>query len=231
MFSWVGPLPEPQVRTVEDLKGVLANERCDKEGPVYYMYRNLAKSGTDREWWAGQQLRYDVTVIPPAAICGEYVKTKGHYHPVNPNGTGYPEIYEVLEGSAAYLLQESGLRDAVMVQAGKGERVLIPPGYGHVTINTDNETLVMANIVSTAFESLYGEYESHHGAVYYCMADGTYKVNPHYAAVPYLRHLKMCNFRNFSFLEGASFYELMGNDEALRFLNAPEKFDFRLVLL
>ena len=37
----------------------------------------------------------------------EYTKTVGHYHPQIP-GTdiSYPEIYQVLEGSATYLLQK-----------------------------------------------------------------------------------------------------------------------------
>ena len=98
------------------------------------MYRDLAQSESDRSWLRRLRLRYDITVIPPAVICGEFVKTKGHYHPENQAGYGYPEIYGIIEGSAEYLLQENRLRDAVMVKAGKGSTVLIPPGYGHVTI-------------------------------------------------------------------------------------------------
>jgi len=37
---------------------------------------------------------------------GEFVKTKGYYHPENPAGTGYPEVYEVIEGIAHVLLQK-----------------------------------------------------------------------------------------------------------------------------
>ena len=230
MFSWPGPLPKPEVRTVQDLRNVLADERCTCSGPVYFMYRDLAKSEADRTWWIAQHLRYDVTVIPPAVICGEYVKTKGHYHPKTPRGCGYPEIYEVIEGNARYLLQEIGLHDIVTVKAGKGNTVLVPPGYGHVTINTGSETLVMANIVSTSFESRYGEYESHHGATYYCMKDGIYQANPHYRNIPCLRHIEMCNFQDFSYLKGARLYELVGDHEALSFLNNPENFDFGNVL-
>ena len=63
----------------------------------------------------GPGLRYDVTVIPPSVLCGEYVKTKGHYHPDNHHGVGYPEIYEIIEGSAEYLLQDKALSDAVCI--------------------------------------------------------------------------------------------------------------------
>ena len=230
MVTWPGPLPNPQVRTIRDLRGVLANEYCEESGPAYFMYRDLVRSESDRPWLADQRLRYDITVIPPAIICGEFVKTKGHYHPENPAGYGYPEIYEIIEGRAEYMLQERRFRDAVMVKAAKGSRVLIPPGYGHVTINTGNEELVMANIVSTAFESCYGEYESRHGAMYYCMSDGTYRPNPRYPEIPLLRHRETCNFQDFSHLQNACLYDLIGERGALDFLNYPEHFEFGRVL-
>ena len=230
MFSWPGPLPEPQVRTIEDLREVLADAGCRQKGPAYFMYRDLAQSAHDRSWLAARLLRYDITVIPPGVICSEFVKTKGHYHPENPAGYGYPEIYEIIEGKAGYLLQENRLQDAVLVKASMGDTVLIPPGYGHVTINPGTETLVMANIVSTAFESCYDEYESHRGAVYYCMDDGTFRPNPEYPAVPPLRHREGCNFDGFPLLKNARLYDLIGNEEALVFLNNPEQFEFGSVL-
>lgn len=64
------------------------------------MYRDLAMNEEDREILPPRQnIRYDITVIPPAVLAGEYVKTKGHYHPENPPaGIGYPELYQVLAG-------------------------------------------------------------------------------------------------------------------------------------
>jgi glucose-6-phosphate isomerase len=66
---------------------------------------------------------------------GEYVKTKGHHHPENPAGTGYPELYEVLDGTAHFQLQTKALDDVVLIEVHKGDIIAIPPGYGHVTIN------------------------------------------------------------------------------------------------
>ena len=226
MFTWDGPLPEPQVRLAEDLKQVLAERSCIITGPVYFMYRDLARSNVDREWLRDQNLRYDVTVIPPSVLCGEYVKTKGHYHPDNPQGVGYPEIYEIIEGSAEYLLQDKALSDAVVVTAGKGDIVLIPPGYGHVTINPGNTTLVMANIVSTAFESIYADYEDLRGAVYYRMERQGHVKNPEYPKHPRLRHIKKCNAAGFPTIHNRSLYGIIGEKNALRFLNYPEQFRF-----
>jgi glucose-6-phosphate isomerase len=230
MFTWDGPLPEPQVRMAEDLRAVLAERSCTITGPVYFMYRDLARSNVDREWLRDQNLRYDVTVIPPSVLCGEYVKTKGHYHPDNPQGVGYPEIYEILEGSAEYLLQDKTLSDAVVVTAVKGDIVLIPPGYGHVTINPGTTTLVMANIVSTAFESIYEDYEDLRGAVYYRMEREGYVKNGQYPTHPPLRYIRKCNGTGFPGIQNRSLYSIIGEKNTLMFLNHPEQFQFEDVV-
>jgi glucose-6-phosphate isomerase len=92
------------------------------------MYRDGDHSGKDRSWLTRQQIRFDSTVIPPREICGEFIKTKGHFHPDNPSGTGYPEIYEVLAGEAHYLIQNQDCSDVVMIMARTGEIVDVPPG-------------------------------------------------------------------------------------------------------
>ncbi len=225
MFGWDGELPPPAMRTVDGMRTVLFNPQCQIGNPLYFMYRDLSRSGTDWAWLHDHRLRYDLTVIPPRDVCGERVKTKGHYHPGNPAGIGYPEIYEVLEGSAHYLIQSRALDDAALITAEKGDLVIIPPGYGHVTINPSPDvTLSMANIVSTAFESEYGEYESLHGAAWYELSDGRFVKNEHYRTHPPLRMLGPgCGYGTQRICKGP-LYDLVGNPEALSFLNHPEEY-------
>jgi len=224
MDGWEGELPPPAVRTIEEMRPVLADPACACSGSLYYMYRDLARSDNDRRWLKRNQLRYDITAIPPRVLCGEYVKTKGHYHPENAGGTGYPEIYEVLEGEAYYLLQSRQLDDVVLISASRGDVVVIPPEYGHISINPSSSSLVMANIVSTAFESEYGEYETRHGAGYYVMSDGSLRKNPHYPSLPPVRWMgARCGKGTHRFCEGP-LYSLIGNDAALAFLNHPERY-------
>ena len=232
MRGWDGELPSPTVRTIEEMRPVLAESSCTCESPLYYMYRDLAKSDADWQWLHAHHLRYDLTVIPPRDLCGEWVKTKGHYHPKNPAGVGYPEIYEVLEGQAHYLLQSRDLRDIVMICAGAGEVVIIPPGYGHVSINpSPDETLAMANIVSTAFESEYGEYESHHGAAYFEFCSGELRKNPRYPSVPSVRSARPKSGNGDHRIFRGPLYSLIGNAEALAFLNKPEDYTAILEIL
>jgi glucose-6-phosphate isomerase len=189
------------------------------------MYRDLARSDADWTWLRHHNLRYDLTVIPPRDLCGEWAKTKGHYHPKNPAGTGYPEIYEVVEGQAHYLLQSRALDDAVMISASAGDLVIIPPDYGHVTINPSRTaTLIMANIVSTAFESEYGDYERYRGGAYYEMSSGELKKNPQYSITPPIRYLGPECRRGTHRVCRGPLYNMIGNEDALKFLNSPEQF-------
>ena len=225
MLGWDGDLPPPAVRTVDDMRLVLADPSCSCSGPLYFMYRDLARSDADRHWLHTHNLRYDLTVIPPRDLCGEWVKTKGHYHPKNPAGVGYPEIYEVLGGKAHYLIQSRDLGDIVMIRAHTGDIVIIPPEYGHISINpARDETLAMANIVSTAFESDYGEYESHHGAAYFELSGGELRKNPRYPDVPPVRSVRPKSGTRDPRIFSGPLYSLIGNAEALAFLNNPEHY-------
>ena len=231
---WDGPLPTPSVRSAEDLRSVLADRSCTSTGPVYYMYRDLCRSDADRTWLASQHLRFDITVIPPREICGEYVKTKGHYHPDNASGTGYPEIYEVLAGTAHFLIQNRDFSDIVMIAASAKETVIIPPGYGHVTINpSDTAILQMANIVSTLFVSDYQGYESLHGAAYFeKVKEGAVK-NPAYKKSAPIRYVKSPQPAAFSPAITAPIYHLIEERApVLDLLNRPEQYEqvFRKLL-
>jgi glucose-6-phosphate isomerase, archaeal len=232
MFGWDGELPPPTFRIIEEMRPVLADPKCAYEGSLYCMYRDLAKSDADWKWLHAHKLRYDLTVIPPRNLCGEWVKTKGHYHPKNPAGVGYPELYEVLEGEARYLLQSQDLLDIVMIRAQAGDIVIIPPGYGHITVNpSPDKTLAMANIVSTEFESEYGEYISRHGAAYFLFANGEIRKNPRYPRVPPVRSVNPKSGQGEHRIIAGPLYSLLGNEDALSFLNYPERYITLLEIL
>ena len=225
---WKGVLPEPSVRTFGDMECVLADPdgvELDSATTLYYMYRDLAMNEIDRELLSRQNIRYDITVIPPAMLSGEYVKTKGHYHPENPAGIGYPELYQVLAGEARFLLQHKDLSDVVAVAASAGEFVLIPPGYGHVSINPSKEVVVMANLVSTQFESEYALYEEMQGGAYYAMeVNGKgkgWRQNPRYSSVAPIREISVRDTPELGIRHGMGIYDMVSGSADLSFLNEP----------
>ncbi|MFH1656378.1 MAG: glucose-6-phosphate isomerase family protein [Candidatus Nealsonbacteria bacterium] len=170
----------PDIRFLNDIKEVVYDKEWLKTADnleLYYMYRGLETK---------DDLRYDITVIPSKILGNEFVKTKGHEHIGR-----YGEVYIVLEGEAIYLIQKrenNEIKDAYAVKAKKGDVVIIPSFYGHITINPSNNELKMANWVSKNCKSDYQPYLEKQGGCYFYTKDGWIK-NKNYSKVPDL-HFK-----------------------------------------
>lgn len=221
----------PDIRMLEDMKDVIYDSewlQSTENFELYYMYRELARTSSDLELMREAHLRYDITVIPPAHLGKEFIKTKGHYHPKAPGAeVSYPEVYQVLEGKATYLLQkaEGGkVLDVVVVEAEKGDIVLIPPDYGHISINASDEVLKMANWVCTDFSSIYEPVRELKGGAYYLLEEG-FVPNSGYSEVPEIRYLKPAKLSGFGIPVGEDMYELVNDLEKLRFLKEPQAFE------
>ncbi|MBN1134350.1 MAG: glucose-6-phosphate isomerase [Methanosarcinaceae archaeon] len=218
------------VRMLHDMYDVIYDKnwlKSAKNIELYYMYRDLYRSQADLKIIKEHNLRYDITIIPPSMLGREYIKTAGHYHPEVP-GTdmSYTEVYQVLEGKATYLLQKINGRkvvDVVVVKAEAGDNVIVPPGYGHITINESSAVLKMANWVCRDFSSVYDPIKELMGGVYYLLDTGFIK-NPKYEDVPVIRNLKPANYSDFGFVKGKDMYELVNDIGKLRFLTAPQDF-------
>lgn len=172
-------LINPDIRYLKDIEGVVYDKKWLKTAPnieLYYMYRGLDRRG---------DLRYDITVMPSQMLGIEFVKTKGHYHPKQ-----YGELYIVLEGQAIYLMQkvdkDNNVVDVYAIEAKKGDYIIVPKGYGHITINPSQESLKMANWVCDGFKSDYSLIEEKGGAAYFYTLNGWIK-NENYDNVPDLR--------------------------------------------
>jgi len=231
-----GPGLEPVIpacRALDEARYAFLDATAGGRADLYYMYRNVARD-EDRAILAKHGLRFDITVIMPGLIGQEYNKTVGHYHPVK-SGTSctYPEVYEVLSGEATYLLQRPGdqvgrVADAYIVTALAGDKVVIPPGYGHITINAKNTPLVMANWVAAEFASVYGEIKELCGGAYYLLEKnlaGEWMPNPRYTELPALRFVEPQEHVEFGLKAGEPMYRIIiETPDKLRFLTHPEEF-------
>ncbi len=215
------------IRWAEDLKPVLAfPEELKENFPAYYMFRDLYYSKNDRDKILEHRLRFDLTIIPPNMIGKEFIKTFGHYHPIAEDNLSYTEIYEVLSGKAYYLLQkiENGkIVDVIVVEANAGDKVIIPPNYGHVTINPSNKELRMTNWVCRDFKSDYEPYERLRGACYYYTEDGWIK-NERYGDVPEIRFVKPKIPKLLGLKKSDEMYKLVKDLSRLEFLVKPSKY-------
>lgn len=186
----------PDVRKLTDATPVLF-EKVDDSGerPLYYMYRDVHCT-PDETLFCKHLIRYDLTVLLPGKIGREYIKTVGHFHPARTARKGsFPEYYEVLSGEAVYLLVRNlpdGV-DVLAVHARAGDKVYIPPDHGHITINPGTVPLVMANLIESRFNSLYGPFREKHGAPFYYVelnGQGYFVKNKYYQEPLRLRELQ-----------------------------------------
>ncbi|CAG0973892.1 glucose-6-phosphate isomerase, archaeal [Methanosarcinales archaeon] len=221
---------KPGIRMLFDMKDVIYDRKWlsnANNSELYYMYRELSLSKKDAAAMKEHGLRYDITVIPPQMLGCEFVKTAGHYHPLVP-GTQitYPEIYEVLGGEATYILQKpdnEGINDVILVKADAGDKVIIPPGYGHLTINTSNKVLKMANWVARDFESIYQPIKEKGGGAYFILDKGMVK-NPRYEHVPEIKPGKPANLKELGLQKSKEMYGLVRDLKTLEFLTKPHEY-------
>ncbi|MBT9172531.1 MAG: Glucose-6-phosphate isomerase [Syntrophomonadaceae bacterium] len=215
----------PDIRRRRDMLEVLFEPEAAGPEELYYMYRGVCRE-TDSTLIRQHGLRYDVTILRPGTVGSEYIKTAGHYHPIKP-GTEftYPEVYEVLHGRAHYLLQtepdEEGV-EAVLMEATAGDKVLIPPGYGHITINPGPGWLVMSNWVAEGFASLYAPIKELGGGAYFALAGNGEEerlvVNPRYRPTPRISARRPADLPEFGLVRGRPMY--------FAFLESPEMFAY-----
>ncbi|MFQ6049994.1 MAG: glucose-6-phosphate isomerase family protein, partial [Candidatus Paceibacterales bacterium] len=101
---------------------------------------------------------------------------------------GYGELYIVLKGEGIFLVQkqkENKIEDVYATKAKKGSFVIVPPHYGHETINPSKKTLKIANWVSKRCKNSYKLFEKMQGACYYYTKSGWLK-NKSYRKTPKL---------------------------------------------
>lgn len=140
---------EKATRTYDEAIDVY-EEKGAEEQDLYYMYRYF-EDVADSQTFVENKIEYDITVIKSGKIGNEFIKTAGHYHIYVPNtDLTYPEVYEVVDGQIEYLLQThpdtEGNVDAVIVTANAGDKIIVPPNYGHISINVGPDVAVESNL-------------------------------------------------------------------------------------
>lgn len=230
---------EPRVRTLEEMRDYISEPDAQAlTNTIYTVHRNVARH-EDSGRIAAAGLRYDITVIPPGSFAGrkkEFFRTAGHYHPLAPGGEiAYPEVYEVLIGRAYWLLQrpDAGnpamLEEVYLVEAGPGEKAVMPPGFGHLSINVRAEPLVLANWIADSFAYDYAPYRRARGGGYWALEGETpdtveFELNTNYARVAELKKLRPREAPSLGLLRSQPLYGLADNLEKLRFLSDPRPF-------
>ena len=148
-------------------------------GPAVHYY--MIRGGSEKR---------NITIWESGTVGGEYIKTYGHYHI-----DALPETYWILAGEGIVLLQklivEGGAPQpdrveefkAIKVSAEGGSAfggkavntVYIPPGYGHLAVNTgatwlvtaDDSPIAIGDSSSMPAHANYEMVKKMHGFAYY----------------------------------------------------------------
>lgn len=215
-------LPKADIRTLKQIKPVLLAKKT-RVRKFYYMYRDVAPNPVLRKY----KLRYDITVIPYHKIGREEIKTTGHYHAhIRNTNLTFPEVYQVIHGKVLYILQKkSGKKivDVIVAKAKAGDIVVVPPNYGHISVNPSRETLVMANLEYSRFKPSYKEIVEKHGGAYYVVEKNKKIIfikNPNYKSVPKIK-FKVPRVKG---LKSPIYLDCTKNPEKYLFLLQPQKY-------
>ncbi len=232
--------PEYSTRELDALRPVLMDPAADGPDVIYWMYRNCGMP-EDAALGEAHGLRYDISAFRSVMLGPEYMKTSGHYHPEIPGShVAFPEVYEVLHGEALYVMQKVDdyaagpdtvvVEDIIVARVRVGQKIVMPPGYGHVTINTLDRPLLMSNWVSNRFSSFYGSTEEARGFAWYLTdSSGALNWGPNksYArGVPAIRHAEVREVPELGLVWDTPMYAACAAEPAkFEFLNAPAKYE------
>lgn len=215
------------------MEGLLRSpDNINKKEWMYDAYRNI-RFPADEALFRRYDIRYDITAIQPGTINGEFKKTSGHYHGYIAGGAHpYPEVYEVIRGEILFVLQKSPnfdkkeelvIEDLKIIHAKEGQAVIIPPYYGHGSINPLDEVSMFSNLAVVSCPLHYEPVQQKHGLAVYVLKDGdSFHINPN----ENYRNLPPCQIAEP--VENPALGIEFGVPCYTTFINHPERYDFLL---
>jgi glucose-6-phosphate isomerase len=219
------------------MRGLLADERnLPTTETCYDVYRRI-RNPEDQELLEKKQFSYDITIIMDGEINGERKKTSGHYHGYNPEHTAtYPEVYEVIKGTALYVMQRADnfdsspenvdIDDLILAVVKEGETIIIPPNYGHCSVNVGTGPLIFSNLAFIPCPIHYDPVKHYHGMSYYIMKEqGKLKVtaNGHHSKKPPLKFARVKENPKLGITFGIPVYQsFRKNPDAFDYLGKPD---------
>jgi glucose-6-phosphate isomerase len=176
-----------QVRRLEEVRALLRDPQSAGPEHLYTIYMDIRVPGAS-EAMRASGLGYGAVVYNHGALGREALRSQGHVHSIAPeSGVGYSELYEFWHGRGLVYMQDAAtgeVGDVIVVEAGPGDKVAIPPGWAHATVNTGHEPMAFGAVYALDAKLLYEPLRRRQGTAHYVLADGTLEPNPRYASVP-----------------------------------------------
>ncbi|QCR37202.1 glucose-6-phosphate isomerase family protein [Nissabacter sp. SGAir0207] len=221
----IGPMPE--IRTLAQMRSLLRDPGCDGPAQVYATATDVARLD-DRAELERRMLRFCVVACAAGTLGAEPVHSQGHVHPISQHsGWSPPELIEIWQGRAMVYMQEYVAEDAgrcFAVQAGPGEKVLVPPGWAHAILSaTPDAPLAFATCCDRERRADHGALCARHGLAWYPLVQGTHIVwqrNPHYAPGQ-LQVITPRRYHEFGLTDAPLYQQFRDDPARLQFISRP----------
>lgn len=221
--SSFGPMPE--IRTLDSIRASLREPDCTGPEEVYAIAMDVGRRRDMPDLYR-RMLLYGVVTYAKGKLGTEPVRSQGHIHKISAHcGWSTPEVYEIWEGKAVILMQESAKDNpgrCYAVCAGPGEVVIVPPGWAHATVSADPRVpLTFGAWCDRDYGFVYDDVRAHGGLAYFPVLDDrdrmTWIPNPRYHAEPLIEKSPE-DYKNLGLRPGVPIYK--------QYLDNPDTFDF-----
>jgi glucose-6-phosphate isomerase len=178
--------PQPELRHLDDIRRSLRDPGCQGPDSVYSIVMDVGREGHRAELQR-RMLLFGVVVYAAGQLGDEPVRSQGHIHAIAPHcGWSTPELFEIWEGRAIIYAQETADDNpgrCFAVNAGVGDKVVVPPGWAHAVINADPETRMMFGAwCDRQYGFVYDAIRAHGGLAWFPVLDD--KRNIHWEPNP-----------------------------------------------
>lgn len=205
----------------------------------YAFVSGIYHNEEEKEEYEKRDFANGITVINRGTMNGECRKNSGHYHGVSEGHVlPYPEVYEILQGKAAFILQKSTnfdseeelkVDDVKLVILETGEKLVVPAWYAHCAINIGDEPMAFYNLAAKNTPLFYDPITKKHGFSYYILKENDILIaiqNANYNNLPQLKVVKPGYDEKLGIIEGKSVFAQFAEDpDIFRYLDHPEEYE------
>jgi glucose-6-phosphate isomerase len=213
------------VRRLDEVRTLLRDPRSTGPDHLYTIYMDIRVPGI-AETLRAHGLGYGAVVYNHGALGREALRSQGHVHSA-PAATGvaYSEVYEFWHGRGLVYMQDrasADVTDVIVIEAGPGDKVAIPPGWAHATVNAGDGAMAFGAVYALDARLLYEPLRALQGTAHYVLADGTLEANPRYPRVPEARRTAPHRIPEQGMKTGRP--ALAGDLARLDFVSRPERY-------
>ena len=223
--------PSPEYRSLDAIRPSLRDPNCAGPDPVYAIAMDVGRKD-DLEDLRGRMLLFGVVMYACGRLGKEPVRSQGHVHSIAPHcGWSTPELFEIWHGRAIVYGQEKSGDDpgrCVAIEAGPGERVVMPPQWAHFVVNANpNSVLIFGAWCDRQYGFEYTQMRAHHGLAWFPVFSAdeklTWEANPRYSPSQ-LQSKKPRPYRELGLSGELPIYHyLRHNPNAIQWISDPQR--------